>query len=394
MVVSLLVASSVSFAQVSKSDESLEFRPHWDLGVQGGASYTFGEAKFFELLSPAAQISATYNFHNAMGVRVGLSGYQGKGAVVVAEEIYRFRYAQLNADYVLRFANLFGGFDHARIFDPYVFAGIGGAYGFNNKEAASLQPAHNITLSGCWDNKFFLVGRAGVGADFWVSEDVAIGVEVNANCYNDDFNSKQSTHKFSPDIQPTFLVGAKFRLGANTAPSVAYVAAQEAKAAAQAAAEAEKLAKEKAEAARRAAAQAEAQKLAAEKAAAEKAAKEKAAAEKAAQRAAIAAENSEEIFFDLNSSVIRVAESAKLEKFAEWMKANSDFTVALVGYADKKTGNPSINLRVSESRVNAVKAKLVSLGVSPDRIITDFKGDSVQIYSENVKNRVVTCALQ
>jgi DNA invertase Pin-like site-specific DNA recombinase len=59
-----------------------------------------GEASFKDMLSPAAQLSATYNFHHAMGVRIGLGGWQGKGCVVVEEGIYRYNFVQLNADYV------------------------------------------------------------------------------------------------------------------------------------------------------------------------------------------------------------------------------------------------------------------------------------------------------
>ena len=54
--VALLVLGGAANAQQSKSDETLEFRPHWSLGVQGGAAYTLGEASFAKLLSPAAQL--------------------------------------------------------------------------------------------------------------------------------------------------------------------------------------------------------------------------------------------------------------------------------------------------------------------------------------------------
>jgi DNA invertase Pin-like site-specific DNA recombinase len=63
-----------------------------------------GEASFKDMLSPAAQLSATYNFHHAMGVRIGLGGWQGKGCVVVEDGIYRYNFVQLNADYVLDLA--------------------------------------------------------------------------------------------------------------------------------------------------------------------------------------------------------------------------------------------------------------------------------------------------
>ena len=36
--VALLAMCSVAFAQQSKTDETLEFRPHWSLGIQGGAA--------------------------------------------------------------------------------------------------------------------------------------------------------------------------------------------------------------------------------------------------------------------------------------------------------------------------------------------------------------------
>ncbi|MBR4079815.1 MAG: hypothetical protein IKK29_06345, partial [Christensenellaceae bacterium] len=71
---SLLMMSGVASAQQSKSDETVEFRPHWSLGVQGGVAHTRGEQSFGDLISPAAQLSATYNFHHAMGVRLGLGG--------------------------------------------------------------------------------------------------------------------------------------------------------------------------------------------------------------------------------------------------------------------------------------------------------------------------------
>ena len=371
--VALLVLGGAANAQQSKSDETLEFRPHWSLGVQGGAAYTLGEASFAKLLSPAAQLSATYHFHHAFGVRAGLSGWQGKGGLVASQDVYKFNYGQLSADFTVDLASLIAGFDHQRVVTPYLFAGIGGAYGFNNQEAASLATKYAAALPYVWDTKAFVVGRAGAGVDFWLSDAIALGLETNANFYSDKLNSKRAEKGLLADWQFNLLAGVKFRLGDNTRPSAVYaaqVAAAEAAAAAAAA-------------------------LAAEKAAAEKAAAEKAAAEKAAaEKAAIAAENSEDVFFTIDSYYIRSNEGKKLEKLAAWMKANPDFNVTLVGYADKKTGTYEINQRISERRANAVKDRLVKLGVPAERIMTFFKGDTVQPFAENAKNRVVICALE
>ena len=370
--VALLAMCSVASAQQSKSDESLEFRPHWSLKVQGGAVHTIGEASFAELISPAAQLSATYNFHHAMGVRVGLSGWQGKGSVVAADEIYRFRYGQLNADYVLDLASLIGGFKHDRVCSPYLFAGIGGAYGFNNEEAGKYTAQYTESLPYYWESLPLVVGRFGAGVDFWVSEKVALGLEANGNFYSDKLNSKQATEDLLADWQINLLAGVSFRLGDNTRPSAVYAAAV---------------------AAAEAAAAEAAAKAAAEKAAAERAAKE-AAAKAAAERAAKAAENSDNVFFTINSTYIRKAEGQKLETLAEWMKANPDFNVALVGYADKETGTAAGNMKLSENRAKVVKERLVKLGVPAERISTAFKGDTVQPFAENNKNRVVICTLE
>ena len=395
-VMTLLVMSNVVSAQQSRSDEKLEFRPNWGLKVQGGASFTIGEADFSKLLSPAAQLSATYNFHHAMGVRFGFSGWEGKGTVVVTDEMYSFRFLQLNADYVLDLASLFGGFKHDRIWTPYVFAGIGGAYGFDNKEAGKYVAEFGDVLSRYWETAPFFVVRAGLGVDFWVAKNVALGLEANANGYSDKFNSKGAVSGFNPDFQFNALLGLKFRFGGNTRPSKAYadkVAAEEAAEAARLAAE--KAAAEKAAAEKAAAEKAAAEKAAAEKAAAEKAAAEKAAAEKAAaERAGICAEQSTNVFFTIGSSSIRKSEMAKIDKLVEFLKANPDYSVSLVVYADKATGTSARNLVISKERVNAVKAKMIQLGAPADRIETDYVGDTVQPYVENDQNRVIICTVK
>ena len=383
-VVSLLMMSGVASAQQqSKSDETLEFRPHWSLRAQGGAGYTIGETSFGELLSPAAQISAAYNFHPAMGVRVGLSGWQAKGAVVVADD-YSFNYAQLSADYVLDLANLIGGFKHDRICSPYIFAGIGGAYTFNNKEAEQIKNENPGSLLNFNETLPFFVGRAGAGVDFWVAKNLSLGLEANANCYSDKFNSKKAFDDMLADWQFNALLGVKYRFGGNTRPSQAYADKVAAEEAARLAAEAAA----KAEAERLAAEKAEAERLAAEKAAAEKAAAE------AAAHAAMAAENSQNVFFSIGSAVITKAEDQKLQTLAEWMKANPDFTVDVIGYADKGTGSAGINAKIADKRAKAVADRLVKLGVPAERVEVASYGDTKQPFEQNDKNRVVICTLE
>jgi outer membrane protein OmpA-like peptidoglycan-associated protein len=291
----------------------------------------------------------------------------------VSEDIYRFQYGQLSADFTVDLASLIAGFDHQRVFSPYLFAGIGGAYGFNNEEATALAGKYSAAFPYVWDKKAFVVGRLGAGVDFWLTKAIALGIEGNANMFSDKLNSKEAGKGLLADWQFDLLAGVKFRLGDNTRPSAVYaaqVAAAEAAAAAAAA-------------------------LAAEKAAAEKAAAEKAAAEKAAaERAALCAENSQHVYFTIGSSYIRKSEDAKIVALAEWLKANPDFTVSLVGYADRETGTAKGNLELSKKRSAVVAARLVKLGVEESRIATDYKGDTVQPFQVNEKNRVVVCAIK
>ena len=390
-IIAVVACVGLAFAQQSKTDESVEFRPNWGLQVQGGVAHTIGETAFGDLISPAAFLSVNYEFHHAMGVRFGVGGWQGKGYIIPAEQGYAFKFGQLNADFMLDLSSLIGGFNHKRAASVYMFAGVGGLYGFNNEEAqaiATSRPGMDSELEYLWDKKAFVAGRVGLGVDFRLSDCVTFNIEGNANMLSDHFNSKRADNI---DWQFNLLAGFSFRFGKNYQPSAAYAAKKAAEEQALALAAAEKAAAEKAAA--EAAARAAAEKAAAEKAAAEKAAAEAAAAA-AAKHAALAKEHSNNVFFLLDSSVIRKGEAAKIDAIAEFMKANPEFKITIVGYADEETGKPASNLRLSERRVNNVKAALVKAGVAENLITSDFKGDTVRPFEVQEQNRVVICTLE
>ena len=369
----------------SKSDESVEFRPHWDLQLQGGVGHTIGEASSFgKLLSPAVVLSTNYRFHHAMGVRFGLGGWQGKGAVVGSvEQNYSFDFVQLNADYKLDLSALIGGYNHKRPVSVYALAGVGFNYGFNNKEANAIAaglPAWSTQLEYLWDKKAFVAGRLGLGIDFRVAERVALSLEANTNIMSDKFNSKRAENV---DWQFNYLAGVSFSFGQKHQTSKVWLAEQEAlRLAEEARIAAEKVAEEK-----RLAEEAEAKRLAEEAAAAE-------AARLAAIRAKNIEENSENVFFTINSTYIRKAEQVKITRLAEWLKNNPDYTVAVVGYADKETGYAAGNMKLSERRAQNVKKALIAAGVEESRIEIGHKGDTVQPFEKNTDNRVVICALE
>ena len=199
----LLVGANVANAQdaegLSKAQLDNEFQPHWTLNLQAGAAYTLGEGSFDELLSPSAAISATYQALDWLGVRVGISGWQAKGAVVYPFQAYKFNYLQGNVDAVFDLANIFSSYNPKRVVNPYIFLGVGGNGAFNNDEAVGIAGTDKSALQYLWrDNQFSFVGRGGLGVAFRVSSRVDLNLEANANVLSDKFNSKKAEN---PDWQ-------------------------------------------------------------------------------------------------------------------------------------------------------------------------------------------------
>ena len=94
--------------------------------------------------------------------------------------------------------------------------------------------------------------------------------------------------------------------------------------------------------------------------------------------------------FELNKfQVVDSKQKSAINDAVAFLKSNPDTDVRVVGYADKKTGTTAINNELSRKRADEVTAKLISAGISKDRISTYWKGDDVQPYAENNQNRVV-----
>ena len=384
LILAVALGAQVAFAQQSKSDPSVEFNPHWYGQIQGGAAYTIGETAFKDLLSPAGALSLGYQFNPSLGLRFNVAGFQGKGNVVAPLEVYKFNYLQGAFDLTLNLAQLLG-YKHDRVFNPFVFIGGGAAYGFKNgaNNITKTNPKEYFAL--LWEKNLITpVARVGIGADFRLSDAVALTLEVNDNVLSDKFNSKKVGH---PDFQFNALAGLKINFGKTTRPSAKYLADL---AAAEAAAAALKAQQDAERAAKLAA-----EKAAAEKAAAEKAAADKLAAEKAAAERLAAEMRQVNTFFTINSAVISDEEAAKLIRYIDWLKANPDVKIAIAGHADKGTGNKRINQKLSEQRAAAVKAFLQERGIAEDRIVSVVaNGDRVQPFAENDLNRVVISTIE
>ena len=95
------------------------------------------------------------------------------------------------------------------------------------------------------------------------------------------------------------------------------------------------------------------------------------------------------VFFRINSATIDRQQQISVYNTAEYLKSNPSATVQIVAYADRQTGNPDYNMKLSEKRAKAVADALTSqYQIDSNRISLDWKGDTEQPYAENDWNRV------
>ena len=94
------------------------------------------------------------------------------------------------------------------------------------------------------------------------------------------------------------------------------------------------------------------------------------------------------VYFDLGSAKISDREKAHLEFFANSVVDNAT-KLLLTGSADKQTGTANGNQKLSEKRVDAVKALLEKLGANGNNIEAVANGDTKNTFDTPAKNRCV-----
>lgn len=351
-----------------------EFRGHWYIQVQGGVGQTVGETSFGSLISPSAAFNFGYRFTPVWGLRAGLSGWQGKGAVLGPTEVYRYSYLQGSVDVTADICGIFSGYGAGRSLSPYLFAGVGVNGGFNNSEANSLSgrfPEDNLLWTG---RSILPAGRFGLGTGIRITDAVHFNVEVNANILGDRFNSKRGS---AVDWQLGALAGFTFNIGlkkgrkAEPVPSSAPVpvAVQMPEPS------------EPSEPSRPGAAEPSSESVDSAESG------EPSSAESAPQFNPV----QEDIYFSIGKSVIRPGEKTKLAEVVSLLESYPEAVITVTGHADRATGSAGRNLELSKERARNVAAALMDGGVSGDRITVLYKGDTENPYSEPERNRVAIC---
>lgn len=335
------------------------FVPHWYIKAQGGAAYDVGEAKFSQLLSPGLQIAMGYKFNEYFGLRGSVSGLWARNRYSYPETKYEWNFIQPAIEAEFDLTQLFLGRNPERLHSVYAFAGVGAAFAFNNDDAVDANKAYyekkyytiqNYSLSRApfeklWnDSRWNPVVRAGIGYDYRVADEISIGAEVNANMLPDHFNSKLGKRD-NKDWHFNALIGIKFNFGhshGRTEPIYENVPVTP-------------------------------------------------PAETFVDVPVEQISFNVNIYFVINQSIIRANQMAKLSRLLQYLDEHPKAFVRLSGYADKETGNPTINMRLSIERSQAVSKYLQDAGIAEWRIRRFAKGDQVQPFDIPEENRVCIC---
>ena len=324
--------------------------PYNFITIQGGGQGTFTNYKFNKLLTPQVALSAGRYFNSKVGARLHVQGWQVKGAIT---DTYKFKAITGDIDLLMNMTNVINHRRTCDAFDWVMLLGFGVNYGWGFDEFNSQNNALAINPNPYYCGTKHSTYNMRLGTQFNVnlSRNFAIGLEIDGNMKNDEFNLKRN---YNPDFQLSALLGLTYKFGH---PEKKVVQKQEV-------IETYYVDEPYTETVKK-------------------------------QRPVENVEMSKMekvVYYHINVSDVEQAQGidAAVKEAADLIKTDPDAKIVVTGYADKGTGNAKINQRLSKERAEGITAKLVNIhGINPANITTSWKGDTVQPFSENDKNRCV-----
>ncbi|WP_302303474.1 OmpA family protein [Paraprevotella xylaniphila] len=345
-VMAMAIGTGVAYAGEGNSEKDYRPYPHMFFGLNGGAQVSFTHYDFSKLITPSYGVSFGAYFNPVVGARLHVSGYENKGGIKSLNETYDFNTVTGSADLLLNVTNMFRS-DKDRVFNLILLGGVGlaGAWDNDDFHALAAKVAENYPMA--WqDRRLSHNVRLGMQLDFNIAKHFGLNLELAANNRSDRINSKTTDRN---DWAATASLGLIFKFGQKKA---------------------EKMAEEPV--------------LVAE--------------EWATRTDTVWYDDityrdvPEKVTYEDNIYYkIRLSEpdpASKIQKIADFVKAHKNCSVQVTAYADKATGTPELNMQYSKERAEKVVAALVKAGVSRSVITSEYKGDNVQPFAENDKNRV------
>ena len=323
--------------------------------AQGGVQLTATDVKMDKLITPTAALSIGHFFSPVVGARLHVNAWESKSGFSDIDKYYKWKYITPDLDLLVNLTNLFSK-KSDNLLNVMLIGGVGLTYAWDNDELKDLKmPANRIPLA--WDdNRLSHNIRAGLRLETDVTKPFGVSLEVNANSKDDRFNSKTND---ADDWQFTAMLGLSFRFGhrySKPAPAPVPVVEEIVEEPVAVVAPAPVVVKQKV--------------------------KKEVTREEPAKL-------HKEVFYAIRVSANETP-SAIMEQVAQFIKENKNVKVNIVGYADKGTGNARVNKMYAAKRADQFKKDLVNRhGVDASIITTDSKGDTVQPFAENDKNRCV-----
>lgn len=324
--------------------------------AQGGAQITLTDAKMDKLITPVGALSFGRYFTPAVGARLHVSGWESKSGY---DDLgfYKWNYLTTNADLLVNLSNL--ACKNSNHFLNVIFvAGMGLTTGWGNDDA-NVMAGSNVGLNMplAWSGTRLSHNiRAGLRLETNVTKPVGVSLEVNASSLDDRFNSKYND---ADDWMVTAMLGVSVRLGhkyAKKAPVPVPVVAEPAPEPTPAVKPEPKP-------------------------------EPKVITRKIEKKVPVKLH--EERFYKIREAGAD-GEKAQMKRVADFLKDYPEAKVTVVGYADKGTGNAALNVKYAKQRADRYKKELVdNYGADASRIVTDSKGDTVQPFADNDKNRCV-----
>ena len=345
-VMAMAIGTGVAYAGEGNSEKDYRPYPHMFFGLNGGAQVSFTHYDFSKLITPSYGVSFGAYFNPVIGARLHVSGYENKGSIKSLNETYDFNTVTGSADLLLNVTNMFRS-DKDRVFNLILLGGVGlaGAWDNDDFHALAAKAAENYPMA--WqDRRLSHNVRLGMQLDFNIAKHFGLNLELAANNRADRINSKTTDRN---DWAATASLGLIFKFGQKKT---------------------EKMAEEPVP-----------------------------VAEEWATRTDTVwyddityRDVPEKVTYEDNIYYkIRLSEpdpASKIQKIADFVKAHKNCSVQVTAYADKATGTPELNMQYSKERAEKVVAALVKAGVSRSVITSEYKGDTVQPFAENDKNRV------
>ena len=323
--------------------------------AQGGVQLTSTNAPMDKLITPTAALSFGHYFSPVVGARLHVNAWQAKSGFNSIDKYYKWKYITPDLDLMLNLTNMFSeGSDN--FLNVILLGGVGLNYAWDNDELKDLNIPADVTPL-AWDkNRLSHNLRAGLRLETNQAKPFGVSLEVNANSLDDRFNSKTND---KDDWMFTAMLGLNFRFGHKKAAPKYVTKTIEV-----------------------------IDTFWVDEATTIKVMEKQPKTKTETKHMKM----NEAIFFKIRESDANAASGIDeaIKKVAELMKCSDDAMFTVTGYADKGTGSAKMNKKYAKQRADDVAKKLVEqYGLDAKRLKTDSKGDTVQPFEENDKNRCV-----